>query len=51
MVKYYYDVCHIMVKSMIEINQTSITLGSTETLIIFGLLFAYLVLRLRRKII
>jgi len=34
---------------MIEINATSITIGATETLIVFGLLFAYLALRLRAK--
>ncbi len=36
-------------KTMIEINGTSIIIGATETLIIFGLFFAYLALRLRSK--
>jgi len=39
----------IIGEEMIEINETSIVIGSTETLIIFGLLFAYLALRLLRK--
>ena len=36
-------------QTMIEINATSITIGATETLIVFGLIFAYLAMRLRTK--
>jgi len=36
-------------KTVIQIDGTSIMIGATETLIIFGLLFAYLALRLRAK--
>jgi len=34
---------------MIEISGTSITIGTAETLIIFSIVFAYLILRLRAK--
>ena len=36
-------------QTMIEINGTSVAIGATETLIIFGLIFAYLTIRLRSK--
>ncbi len=36
-------------QTKIEINATSITIGATEPLIVFGLIFAYLAMRLRAK--
>ncbi len=39
-------VIFLEVVKLIEINGTSILIGATETLIIFGLLFGYLAFRL-----